>query len=137
MSKPSQKKFEKMRRREKESKKENQLHRQTRKSHKKELEYTGPKVQQLQKATRLPTTPEEIEAQIADNLEKLKKLEEAYQKEVLERDALNAALEAEGYESLQDKMKFLNEQAEAQAKTEYERTIKIAEKKVKKAKNEA
>jgi hypothetical protein len=84
-----------------------------------------------------PKTAEEIALQIEANLQKLKDMEEEYQKTVNEREGLNEALEAEGFKTLQEKLDFLNKNAQEQAEKQAEEMQKNLEKSAKKSRKKA
>lgn len=148
MAKKQQKRLEKKRREEKETKKKLQeMKLRKRKQAKEDREKsllerkTEPRIDRLKKIAPTPPsvivppsqmTKEMIAERIAENCKKLKELEKKYENEMLEREAANAALEAEGYKTMEEKMKFLGEQAEAMASKEYEKELKVAEKKLRK-----
>lgn len=142
MSKPSQKKFEKQKKREKETKKQLTKRRDKIRSEAKarrELERldreTQPKMQPYRKkVTTIPQTEEEIMAQVEHNLKILEALEEEYKEALRDREAVNEELEAEGFKTIQEKLDYLNKQAETGAKEAYEKRIKSAEKRVEKRK---
>jgi hypothetical protein len=56
----------------------------------------------------------DIANQIEENLQKLKDMEEEYEKATNERDGFNESLEAEGFKTIKEKLDFLNKQAEEQ-----------------------
>jgi len=141
MSKPSQKKFAKKKKRRKETEKELSARRVKIRKEAKADKYrdklekdTEPKLvpfrKDPEKLEPAPQTQEEIVAQIEHNMKILEALEEDYKESVMQREAANEALEAEGFNSIEEKMNFLNEQASNDARDAYEKRIKDAENKL-------
>lgn len=125
MSKPSKKKLEKKKKHEQEDRKtllkrREKIRAEAKESRKRRrLERdTRPRLPPIRNWTPKPhaKTPEEVAAQIEENYQALKRLEEDYETEVANREGLNESLEAEGFKSLREKMDFLNEEAQKQAK---------------------
>lgn len=141
MSKPSQKKFAKKKKRRKETEKELSARRVQIRKEAKEDRYreklerdTEPKLvpfrKDPEKLEPRPQTQEEILAQIEHNMKILEALEEDYKESVMQREAANEALEEEGFKTIEEKMNFLNEQASKDAQEAYEKRIQDAEKKL-------
>ena len=65
-------------------------------------------------------TAADIALQMEANLNKLKQMEEEYQKAAWEREGLNEALESEGFKTIKEKMDFLNAKALEQAEKQIE-----------------
>jgi Arc/MetJ family transcription regulator len=114
MSKPSQKKFEKKRVRDKETKKQILTRRLKERAKRREadkderyIRKTRDRIQPYVKANDPILKLNQIER----NLEVLKHLQEEYLKEEAQRESINEELEAEGYKSLKEKMDALNEKA--------------------------
>jgi hypothetical protein len=132
MSKISKKRMEKKKKREREVYKKTLARRERIRKESAEDEKlkrlereTEPKLVPYRKAVRSDArSPEEIEARIVENLKELQKLEEQYEQEVAEREGLNEALEAEGFTTVQEKLNFLNEQAQEKAKEALEKKRK-------------
>lgn len=141
MSKPSKKRMEKKKKRDRETYKKmlikkEKIRVQTVKDNElKRLEKeTEPKLVPYRKEVKAQTP--EIEAQIEANFRELQKLEEQYELELTEREGLNEALEAEGFTTIQEKLNFLNEQAQEEAKKVLEKKRR-KRRKVKEVENES
>jgi hypothetical protein len=128
MGKPSKKKQAKQIKKQREKKKKTLQKRESRRKFfsdekkQKKLEYKyrerGITIKNPEKMTEL-----EREQQIARNLEKIREYEKEYEREIAERQGLNEALEAEGFNSLQEKMDFLCKEAEKTAREDYKEQI--------------
>lgn len=125
MSKPSKKRFEKKKQREKQAKVKVAAKRERERVKRKEIEKDERRI--LRKREKLrpyvkaedPAWQEEQRLeklkQIEKNLEVLKALEADYLRKEQDRENLNADLEMEGYETLDQKMQALNEKAQKYA----------------------
>jgi len=129
MSKPSTKKQAKQRQREKIAKKKVIARRKITRAEaakKKKLKAIEEKTRHKIKPYRRPVNSDnsvDTVIKIEKNMKILKALEEQYKKEMQEREDLNEMLEKEGFNTLEDKMKHLHEEAEKKAKKGYEKRI--------------
>jgi len=143
MSKPSKKKFEKQKKRQKQTYKE-LLSRRSKimeKAKKERAEYklereTREKIKPIVNTPK-ERTAEDIAKQIEANLQLLKQMEDEYENAAMEREGLNQALEAEGFKSLKEKMDFLQESAKEQASKQLEEMEEKIKKEVKKSRKKA
>ena len=142
MSKPSKTRLEKKKKREKENhvklvKRKESLQKKA-KQEKLEWKLERDTREKEKPFTKIPIekpkTAEEIALQIEANLQKLKVMEEAYAKEVREREGLNEALEAECFKTVQEKLDFLNKNAQEMAEKQAEEMRLTEEKKSEKMK---
>ena len=145
MSKPSNARIEKKKLREKENHKK-LLKRKLDLQQKAKKEKEEWKLEQAFKEKQKPfvripveksKTATEIALQIEANLQKLQVMENAYTKEVREREGLNEVLELEGFKTIQEKLDFLNKNAQEMAEKQVEEMKLEEEKKAEKFKKKS